>query len=432
MKLVKLSLVAALAAGAFSAANAVSLEEAIKDVDVSGMMRYRFQSDRMDVGNNAAIFGGKEIQDGFNSSKNNEHKFKSQLNFKAALDDNFKAFVQFQYNATDKGFGSIVADKNTGTDTHSTFAVNQAYLEYTNEAYATNVIFGKMEVGSIWTDDLVGTGAKVVNTSIEGLTFAGYWFDSFNWKDDGDTSMDETIVAYDANNDVYDLVKSPVSLAKSSLYGAAVLGSFDPFAFQLWAAYSNNWAFLYAVDASYKFAFNDMNFKIQGQYLGNSIDSDKEKLLNLDNGSFYAARFNGDISAFDFQAGVVGYGEKDKGSVVTLEDTGRVIAPGQQIFYSHGSKLTGDTGENFFYFAGLGYTFAETLRVGFDYIGGKTKLSHDYKDVDKNEYIARVSYAYSPKLTFSGFYSYLNEDFNEAGVDDVKDQFIRLEALYKF
>ncbi|HHP0357166.1 TPA: major outer membrane protein, partial [Campylobacter lari subsp. concheus] len=89
MKLVKLSLVAALAAGAFSAANAVSLEEAIKDVDVSGMMRYRFQSDRMDVGNNAEP-GKSEIQNGYNSSKNNEHKFKAQLNFKAALDDNFK------------------------------------------------------------------------------------------------------------------------------------------------------------------------------------------------------------------------------------------------------------------------------------------------------------------------------------------------------
>ncbi|MBX1886667.1 major outer membrane protein, partial [Campylobacter peloridis] len=54
---------------------------------------------------------------------------------------------------------------NTGTDTHSTFAVNQAYLEYTNEAYATSLTFGKMEVGSIWTDDAVGTGAKVVNNS---------------------------------------------------------------------------------------------------------------------------------------------------------------------------------------------------------------------------------------------------------------------------
>ncbi|EAH6869608.1 major outer membrane protein [Campylobacter lari] len=416
MKLVKLSLVAALAAGAFSAANAVSLEEAIKDVDVSGMFRYRFQSDRYDQGN--------EITGGYNSSKNNEHKFKSQLNFKAALDDNFKAFVQFQYNTTENGFGQNKNDNNevtkrSGTDTHSTFAVNQAYLEYTNEAYATNVIFGKMEVGSIWTDDAVGTGAKVLNNSIEGLTFAGYWFDSFNDEDDGDFGI--------------------TKLNKSSLYGAAVLGDFDPFAFQLWAAYSANNAFLYAVDASYKFAFNDMNFKIQAQYLGNSLDSDfenyyKNKKLpevgEVDNGNFYAAKFSGDISAFDFQAGVVGYGEKDKFSVVTLEDLGRAIAPGQQIFYSDGSDLRGSTGENFFYFAGLGYTFAETLRVGFDYIGGKTK--YEKVDTDKYEMVGSISYAYSPKLTFSGFYSYLNEDFNTAGEDDGKDQFIRLEALYKF
>ncbi|EAI7263441.1 major outer membrane protein [Campylobacter lari] len=414
MKLVKLSLVAALAAGAFSAANAVSLEEAIKDVDVSGMMRYRFQSDRLEIGD--AIQPG-----GYNSSKNNEHKFKSQLNFKAALDDNFKAFVQFEYNSTDRGFGGSYNENtnsyNPGgdlakTDTHNTFAVKQAYLEYTNEAYATNVLFGKMELGSIWTDDAVGTGAKVLNNSIEGLTFAGYWFDALNWEDDSDFT--------------------DLSIAKSSIYGGAVLGDFDPFAFQVWAAYANNWAFLYAVDASYKFAFNDMNFKIQGQYLGNSLDSDKEKLGLADN-NFYAAKFSGQISAFDFQAGVVGYGDKDKGTIVTLEDTGRVIAPGQQIFYSNdGSKLVGSHGENFFYFAGLGYTFAETLRVGFDYIGGTTERT-GLEDTDKNEYVASVSYAYSPKLTFSGFYSYLTEDnYNGIKDQDADDQFIRLEALYKF
>ncbi|ELP9120957.1 major outer membrane protein [Campylobacter lari] len=406
MKLVKLSLVAALAAGAFSAANAVSLEEAIKDVDVSGMMRYRFQSDRQEIGDAVE-------KEGYNSTKNNEHKFKAQLNFKAALDDNFKAFVQFQYDATDFGFGRG-NNGEQGTTTKDTFNVNQAYLEYTNEAYATSVTFGKMEVGSIWTDDAVGTGAKVVNTSIEGLTFAGYWFDAFNWEDDGDFG--------------------PTKLNKSSLYGAAVLGDFDPFAFQLWAAYSANNAFLYAVDASYKFAFNDMNFKIQGQYLGNSLDNDFEKFYanDVDNGNYYAGKFSGQISAFDFQAGVVGYGEKDKMTVVTLEDLGQVIAPGEQIFYSEGSDLRGDKGENFFYFAGLGYTFAETLRVGFDYIGGKTKLA-TLEDVDKNEYIARVSYKYSPKLTFSGFYSYLTEDnYKGAKNIDSDDQFIRLEALYTF
>ncbi|ENT7248373.1 major outer membrane protein, partial [Campylobacter lari] len=76
------------------------------------------------------------------------------------------------------------------------------------------------------------------------------------------------------------------------------------------------------------------------------------------------------------------------------------------------------------------YTFAETLRVGFDYIGGKSKQATH--DIDKYEMVGSVSYAYSPKLTFSGFYSYLSEDFNTAGTDNANDQFIRLEALYKF
>ncbi|AJC87412.1 major outer membrane protein [Campylobacter insulaenigrae] len=419
MKLVKLSLVAALAAGAFSAANAVSLEEAIKDVDVSGMLRYRFESDRLDMGSkphNAYSQTSNPtgnhpgVQDrGYNGSKNNTHKFKSQLNFKAALDDNFKAFVQFEYNTGEYGFGDD-GTKKVGTNTHSTFAVKQAYLEYMNEAYATNVIFGKMEIDSIWTDDGVGTGAKVLNNSIEGLTFAGYWFDSFNDQDDGDFSE--------------------LGIRNSSLYGAAVLGDFDPFAFQLWAAYSAGWAYLYAVDASYKFAFNDANFKIEGQYLGNVLESYHDD-HGFSNGNFYAARFSGDISAFDFQAGIVGYGDKNEYSLVTLEDTGKVITAGEQIFYSDGSSLNGDFGKNLFYFAGIGYTFAETLRVGFDYIGGTTKFDKA-DDIDKNEFVGSVSYAYSPKLTFSGFYSYLTEDYNEKGVSDNKDQYIRLEALYKF
>ncbi|TWO26144.1 major outer membrane protein [Campylobacter insulaenigrae] len=416
MKLVKLSLVAALAAGAFSAANAVSLEEAIKDVDVSGMLRYRFESDRLDEGKNVTV-------DGYNSSKNNTHKFKSQLNFKAALDDNFKAFVQFQYSTGEYGFGNngkidktgapLAGYKKVGTDTHSTFAVKQAYLEYMNETYATNVMFGKMEIDSIWTDDGVGTGAKVLNNSIEGLTFAGYWFDSFNDVDDGDFSE--------------------LGIKNSSLYGAAVLGDFDPFAFQLWAAYSAGWAYLYAIDASYKFAFNDANFKIEGQYLGNVLESYHDD-RGFSDGKFYAARLSGDISAFDFQAGIVGYGDKDEFSLVTLEDTGKVITAGEQIFYSDGSSLNGDLGKNLFYFAGIGYTFAETLRVGFDYIGGTTKtdLGKTTEKLDKNEFVGSVSYAYSPKLTFSGFYSYLTEDSDAKDVETAKDQFIRLEALYKF
>ena len=53
MKLVKLSLATIVAAGALSSvASAASLEEAIKNVDVSGYARYRFDSR-----NNTTVIG---------------------------------------------------------------------------------------------------------------------------------------------------------------------------------------------------------------------------------------------------------------------------------------------------------------------------------------------------------------------------------------
>lgn len=96
MKLVKLSLVAALAAGAFSAANATPLEEAIKDVDVSGVLRYRYDTGNFDKNfvNNSNLNNNKQ-----------DHKYRAQVNFGAAIADNFKAFIQFDYNAVDGGTG---------------------------------------------------------------------------------------------------------------------------------------------------------------------------------------------------------------------------------------------------------------------------------------------------------------------------------------
>ncbi|EON0347379.1 major outer membrane protein, partial [Campylobacter jejuni] len=61
--------------------------------------------------------------------------------------------------------------------------VRQLYLTYTNEDVATSVIAGKQQLNLIWTDNaidgLVGTGVKVVNNSIDGLTLAAFAVDSF-------------------------------------------------------------------------------------------------------------------------------------------------------------------------------------------------------------------------------------------------------------
>lgn len=427
MKLVKLSLVAALAAGAFSVANATPLEEAIKDIDVSGVLRYRYETS-----NEWSDINGVAQNQGSGISGKQDHKYRAQLNFSGAIADNFKAFVQLDYNAKDGGYG-----KNNGSttrsyaaDNSSTLNVRQLYLTYTNENVATSVILGKQQLNTIWTDNaidgLVGTGVKVVNNSIDGLTLAAFAVDSYNSDEQGGelgTVLDEQSGK---------LVK--VLNFNENLYGAAAIGSYEVFNGQLnpqlWLAYMTDNAFFYAVDAAYNTTiFDGVNWTLEGAYLGNSLDNELKDLGN-GNGNFFALNGSIEVNGWDATLGGLYYGKKDKATVTVIEDQGNLgsLLAGEEIFYTNGSKLNGDTGRNIFGFVKAGYTFNETVRVGADFVYGGTK-TENHSGGDKLEAVARVDYKYSPKLNFSAFYSYVNVDKD---TDSTHHDAVRLQALYKF
>ncbi|ECZ3048824.1 major outer membrane protein [Campylobacter coli] len=416
MKLVKLSLVAALAAGAFSVANATPLEEAIKDIDVSGVLRYRYETS-----NEWSDINGVAQNQGSGISGKQEHKYRAQLNFSGAIADNFKAFVQLDYNAKDGGYGA-----NNGSTTRlyeaansSTLNVRQLYLTYTDENVATSVILGKQQLNTIWTDNaidgLVGTGIKVVNNSIDGLTLAAFAVDSYN-------------------SDEQDGELGKVLNFSENLYGAAAIGSYEVFNGQLnpqlWLAYMTDNAFFYALDAAYNTTiFDGVNWTLEGAYLGNSLDNEHKDLGN-GNGNFFALNGSIEVNGWDATLGGLYYGKKDKATVTVIEDQGNLgsLLAGEEIFYTEGSKLNGDTGRNIFGYVKAGYTFNETVRVGADFVYGGTK-TENRSGGDKLEAVARVDYKYSPKLNFSAFYSYVNVDKDTGSTHH---DAVRLQALYKF
>ncbi|EAH9614016.1 major outer membrane protein [Campylobacter jejuni] len=418
MKLVKLSLVAALAAGAFSAANATPLEEAIKDVDVSGILRYRYDTGTFDK--NWGTPNGN-----LNKSKQ-MHKYRAQVNFSAAIADNFKAFVQFDYNAADGGTGV-----NNKTNAQKGLFVRQLYLTYTNEDVATSVIVGKQQLNTIWTDNgvdgLVGTGVKVVNNSIDGLTLAAFAIDSFMEKEQ-----------------ISDLVGSNSSTFNvdsiGNLYGAAAVGSYEflggQFNPQLWLAYWDQVAFFYAVDTAYSTTiFDGINWTLEGAYLGNSLDSELDDKRHA-NGNLFALKGSIEVNGWDASLGGLYYGDKEKASTVVIEDQGNLgsLLAGEEIFYTTGSRLNGDTGRNIFGYVTGGYTFNETVRVGADFVygGTKTEATNHLGGGKKLEAVARVDYKYSPKLNFSAFYSYVNLDQGVNTNESADHSTVRLQALYKF
>ncbi|EAI0638318.1 major outer membrane protein [Campylobacter coli] len=416
MKLVKLSLVAALAAGAFSVANATPLEEAIKDIDVSGVLRYRYETS-----NEWSDINGVAENEGSGISGKQDHKYRAQLNFSGAIADNFKAFVQLDYNAKDGGYGANNGSTTRSyvADNSSTLNVRQLYLTYTDENVATSVILGKQQLNTIWTDNaidgLVGTGVKVVNNSIDGLTLAAFAVDSYNSDEQGGELG--TVLNFNEN-----------------LYGAAAIGSYEVFNGQLnpqlWLAYMTDNAFFYAVDAAYNTTiFDGVNWTLEGAYLGNSLDNERKDLGN-GNGNFFALNGSIEVNGWDATLGGLYYGKKDKATVTVIEDQGNLgsLLAGEEIFYTNGSKLNGDTGRNIFGFVKAGYTFNETVRVGADFVYGGTK-TENHSGGDKLEAVARVDYKYSPKLNFSAFYSYVNVDKD---TDSTHHDAVRLQALYKF
>lgn len=424
MKLVKLSLVAALAAGAFSVANATPLEEAIKDIDVSGVLRYRYRSGNIDDKDTA----GLKDQKGLITDKQT-HQYRAQINFNAAIADNFKAFVQLDYSAKDGGYGTRydATAKENASVTKEGLNIRQLYLTYTNEDFATSVIAGKQQLNTIWTDNgidgLVGTGIKVVNNSFDGLTLAAFAVDSYNFDEqDGDIT------------ELFTTTTTPKHINVGNLYGGAAIASYEvlggQFDSQLWVAYWDMVGAFYALDLAYGTTiFNDVNWKLNAAYLGNYLDK-----TDIENGNFFGLRGTIEWNGFDASLGGLYYGDKDQKTLTAIEDQGNIghLLAGQEIYYTQGSHLNGDLGENVFGYLTAGYTFNEVLRLGADFVYGGTKTAASTRDNggEKFEAVARVDYKYSPKLSFQAWYAYLNVDQDRHG-EGRKDT-VRLQALYKF
>ena len=400
MKLVKLSLAAIVAAGALtSVASAASLEEAIKNVDVTGYARYRFDS--KDSGTNTA----------------NKHRFTSDVNFKSALDDNFFGVLGFRYDSIDNSGERINARTMVGADDNGndnfgqTFNVRQVYLGYT--AGNTTITAGRQVLGTFFTDDMVGTGIKLLNSDISGLTLAAVAFD--NLQDDGDIGTGALTLGSNNAEYVYD----------RNLYGAAAIGSYDPVSFQLWYAALDSVAQLYVADVTVGANLGGVDLSLQAQAAGSSMWADNAGLggntVLLDDAIFWAAELGAKAFGFDGSVGYVQF-DTDEISLISFEDQGSFIDAGEDLL-----NYTAFAGDNKYWFVTAGYTFADKVRVGADYVAGEGSNGVTARDVDRYEAVARVDYKYSKKLNFKAWYSYINQ---ENGQDDAKH--LRFEARYNF
>ena len=461
MKVVKLSLVAALAAGAFCAAQAKPFEEAIKGVDLSGFARYRYDSGSWSNGSlglNAGVNSVNTLQD---------HRYRAFVNAKVFIGDGFSFFGQLMYN-NDSNHGFAHGTTAQGAQTKSAPVLKQAYLSY-NNPIGLGISLGRQELGTIWTEDLTGMVAKVTLKPVEEVTIAVYGVDNIEGAGSPWQVGDTDATNFQVYNAAYNTLVSGVAtdtkltslterLYKENIYGAAALTNFAGFKANLWAAYWDKTATLYALDLGYKVPFGDGKdgLGIKVTYLGNALNSELQDDVNLAlsnagddklaNGNLVDARVTVDVAGFDARVGGIFFGSKDKFSINTLEGFGGagLGAIGKEILYSKGSWVPLSVGQSTFGYLAAGYTLPADIRLGVQGVFGATTNGDEFDGAafgegTKMELVAETSWKATKNLNLSLWYSHLSTKLDETKTaanatnyaNSIKHS-VRFEALYKF
>lgn len=454
MKLVKLSLVAALAAGTLTTLNAKPLEEAIRGVDISGFAWYRYDTGRFTDSSAYNLDAG-------GIPYPQTHRYRVGLTTKVDMGEGFKAVGMLLYNSLDHSFAT--GSYAQGANTKQPIFLKQAFIQYDNADAGLTFTLGRQNLNTIWTDDLAGVAAKLLLRPTDGVTIAAFAVDNFQSGDDEATFSPYKLTHATDGTDIS--TNLTTRLFKENLYGAAVLGDFGPVKAEIWGANWDKTATLYALKLDYKLGFGDGdNFRVHLNYYGNVVDGvfqdDIKTLAGLTsadedlagNGNLANLKLAVKVSGFDANVGGIFFGKKKKFTLNTIEEpygNDGDLYIGSEIFYQKGSWGVLSIGQSTYGYVGAGYTFPADIRFGIKGVYGETKEagSTDAESAangggKKVEGLAELSWQVNRGLNLLAYYSYLHTTAKNGAVDDsaagtYKDaksakNTIRFQAKYSF
>ena len=446
MKLTKVSLAALVALGAFSSvASATPLEEAIKNVDLSGFARYRYTNDYTKK---------STANTGTEKGSNAGHVFRMQTAFKAAIDDNFFGVLNLRYEAKDNS-GDGVTKGTDKTDTTGSFGVYEMYLGY--KVADTTITAGKQLVKGFFIDsDIAGTGLKVVSTDVPGLTLTAAAYDAID--NDAEVDLNAPVAPAvvgtpkkDAFGHIKYKAKSPdidgpllsrlgsdeFSDAAGNIYNLGAMGNYDPVSFKVAITNIQEVATLYGTEAGVSFnVTDDVNLNLKGQYAYS--DSDHKKVADA---TFWAVQAGTKLFGAKLNAGYLDFDaknkendakNKDKIAFTSIDGNGELINPTKILngVMSGGSQYYNNIkGNNDYWFVNAGYDI-DKFGFGAGYTQGKgTSYALGKERAKRNEWSLDASYKYSKKLTFLSWYAAAKD---KKDGESYKQNRIRFEAKYSF
>lgn len=468
MKFLKLSLAASVALGALSTASfAQPLEEAIKGIDVSGYLRYRYTDDRYDNGNGNV--------DG--SSAN--HQWRAVADFKTPVINNialnFGVWYQTNQNvnhgkgtgAETPGTAEAFTGNGLGSGSDGNFGVREFYATITPDSTATTIKIGKQLLDTPVTnayDGDRGTGILALNSDIPNLTLAAAAFDSWSINEVNTGNWVNGVNINPNNENLNEIAVDKPLYALAGIYGVDT--NYGRFGGQLWGFYIDD-----AVDA---LVFGELSWqgsllraKLQYTYaaLNNDNDSVFATLYGTTNGAtnpkanisesndMFVIDLGADFRN-DFQIPLnitLGYMMNfADGTAVALEDEGSNVSRKGKIWWQNAGTGISTSALRYYgiqgfgteqdvnvFYAGVDYSFIdERLNVGLEFAWGENDISNAnggrIQKVEFTEITPTISWKHSKQLTLSTFYAFLNNSCDTANTPDQDRNRFRVEAKYSF
>lgn len=411
-KIAKLSLVAAVAVAGLTTANAQPLEEAIKNVDVSGSVVYRYN----DYANDKADNSGDGV--------NNNYKVAANLSSKVNEDVKFNS--RFIIGGADSGYATL--DSSNDNDQNVDVTLSHAYFGYTG-IQNTTVNVGKQGLTTPWTvaidsdnNEQTGTGILALST-VGPVTLAGAYFNQTNL----DKSSDAKISAAGTDIKLTDTNGSAAGtpVAVDGALDVATVGAIvaaGPVTVDAWYLDTKDLFDTYTVGAKSSFDLSGVKLGVDARWASLTLDDATANALGLETDNSIAK------IALTAKAGIVDakviYAATDKDGGLTALDNDAVTTVN-----GWNTTVNGKADADYWQTT-LGVDILSNLNLSANY--NNLQYVNDSDDMTEEELYAQLLYKMSKNFNTYvryGTYTKDNDTANTEINDDVRG---RLQVEYTF
>ncbi|MDK2080607.1 major outer membrane protein [Aliarcobacter butzleri] len=417
-KISKLSLVAAVAVAGFSTANAQPLEEAIKNVEVSGSVVYRYDNFDDDKGN----FAGE--------SHSEKNKYKIGLNLTSKVNDYVKFNSRFLVakGTNDGEFAELDAHK--GSDTNPDVTLSHANFAFTG-IQNTTVIAGKQGLATPYTvaidsdgNEQTGTGVLALS-SVGPVTAGAGYFNQTNLDKSGNINGTKlaanslanlaTIGEISDNNSALYGLSSKENLGSRDLYVATLQADLSPVKLESWYVDIADALDSYTLVAKADFKpSTDSKIGVEARYVSLTLDNGKKIGLDSDDNAMYRLAVTGNLGIFNAKVSYTGT-DKDGGLTALDQDAENATL---------GWNLTSNGIADADYWQGvLGVNILDNLNLSANYgnlkadkpssgLGGAKSI---YSDLEVEEVFGQLTYKMSKNLSTYLRYGTYEEKYKTNG-----------------